>query len=53
MLHVHADRMGQAIPPLEALEALEDEIDKRIAGGESETTSRSQSSRTSRSQLRP
>jgi hypothetical protein len=50
MLHVHADRMGQAIPPLEALE---DEIDKRIAGGESETTSRSQSSRTSRSQLRP
>jgi hypothetical protein len=33
MLHVHADRMGQAIPPLEALE---DEIDKRIAGAESE-----------------
>jgi hypothetical protein len=33
MFHVHADRMGQAIPPLEALE---DEIDKRIAAGESE-----------------
>jgi hypothetical protein len=33
MLHVHADRMGQAIPPLEALE---DDIDKRVAGGESE-----------------
>jgi hypothetical protein len=33
IFHVHADRMGQAIPPLDALE---DEIDKRIAAGESE-----------------
>ena len=33
IFHVHADRMGQAIP---SLDALEDEIDKRVAAGESE-----------------
>ena len=33
MFHLHADRLGQKIPPLDALE---DEIDKRIASGESE-----------------
>jgi|SoiMetStandDraft_2_1073263.scaffolds.fasta_scaffold50848_2 hypothetical protein len=33
IFHIHADRMGQKIPPLEALQ---DEIDKRVAAGESE-----------------
>ena len=33
MFHVHADRMGQKIPPLDALE---DEVDKRVAAGESD-----------------
>jgi hypothetical protein len=33
MFHLHADRLGQKIPPLDALE---DEIDKRIAAGEAE-----------------
>lgn len=33
MFHLHADRLGQKIPPLEALD---DEVDKRIASGESE-----------------
>ena len=33
MFHLHADRLGQKIPPLDALE---DEIDKRIGSGESE-----------------
>jgi hypothetical protein len=33
IFHLHADRLGQKIPPLDALE---DEIDKRIAAGETE-----------------
>ncbi|HEY4397186.1 MAG TPA: hypothetical protein VGO28_05895 [Acidimicrobiia bacterium] len=33
IFHVHADRMGQKIPPLDALQ---DEIDKRVAAGEIE-----------------
>ena len=33
MFHLHADRLGQKIPPLDALE---DEMGKRIASGESE-----------------
>jgi hypothetical protein len=33
IFHIHADRMGQKIPPLDALQ---DEIDKRVAAGESE-----------------
>ena len=33
MFHLHADRLGQKIP---SLDALEDEIDKRIAAGETE-----------------
>jgi hypothetical protein len=33
IFHVHADRMGQTIPPLDALQ---DEIDKRVATGETE-----------------
>jgi hypothetical protein len=33
MFHVHADRMGQKIP---SLDSLQDEIDKRVAAGESE-----------------
>ncbi|HEV8206361.1 MAG TPA: hypothetical protein VGR04_06680 [Acidimicrobiia bacterium] len=33
IFHLHADRLGQKIPPLDALR---DEMDKRIATGESE-----------------
>jgi len=33
MFHIHADRKGQKIPPLDALE---DEVDKRVAAGESD-----------------
>ena len=33
VFHIHADRVAQTIPPLDALQ---DEIDKRVAAGESE-----------------
>src|SRR2546421_11219993 len=33
IFHIHADRVAQTIPPLDALQ---DEIDKRVAAGESE-----------------
>ena len=33
IFHIHADRMGQKIPPLDALQ---EEIDKRVAAGKSE-----------------